>query len=362
LADWSQLDEPTRADESGESWARKLGDRLGRLGGGGSRLGVPAVLLSLIVVFSLLRPNTFATWDNASTIAQDEMVLLIIALASLLPLIVGEFDLSVGYVASIVAILEAKLIGGDGWDPALATVVVLSIGAVIGMVNAFLVVGIGVNSFIATLGTGSVLAGLGSYGSDNKTLFEGVPAALTKLGSGHFGRVPINVLVALVFVGVIVYLLRYTAFGRYMYAVGGGREAARLTGLPTEAIRASSLVASGFIAGCAGLLELGLVGSASTTIGPEFLLPALAACFLGTTMGDNGRFNVFGTIIAIFLIAVGVTGLEQLGTPNWVEPVFNGGALVIAVSLTLLSKRIGSARNLAADTRSGQSQTEERDK
>jgi ribose transport system permease protein len=333
-----------------------------RFRGGGSRLGVPAFLVFLIVLFCLLKPDTFGTWDNASTIVQNEMVLLIIALASILPLIVGEFDLSVGYVASITAILEAKLIGGNGWDPVLATVVVLAIGAAIGAINALLVVGIGVNSFIATLGTGSVLAGLGSYFSANKTLFEGVPQALIKLGSGHFGRVPINALVALAFVVVIVYVLRYTAFGRYMYATGGGREGARLAGVPTEGIRAASLIASGFIAGCAGLVELGLVGSASTSIGPEFLLPALAACFLGTTMGENGRFNVFGTVVGIFLIAVGVTGLEQLGAPNWVEPVFNGAALVIAVSLTLIGRRIGSARNLAADTRNSQSPTEEIEK
>jgi ribose transport system permease protein len=359
MPDSQRLEMPTRASAPDPESRGAIGGLTDRLRGGGARLGVPAVLIFLIVLFSLLRPDTFATWDNASTIAQNEMVLLIIALASLLPLIVGEFDLSVGYIASITAILEAKLIGGDGWDPVMATVVVLLIGAGIGAVNALLVVGIGVNSFIATLGTGSILAGLGSYVSNNQTLFEGVPHALIKLGSGHFGRVPINVLVALAFVVAIVYLLRYTAFGRYMFATGGGRESARLAGVPTEAIRASSLIASGFVAGCAGLLELGLVGSASTTIGPEFLLPALAACFLGTTMGENGRFNVFGTVVAIFLIAVGVTGLEQLGAPNWVEPVFNGAALIIAVSLTLIGKRIGSARNLAADTRRSGSTTEE---
>jgi ribose transport system permease protein len=324
-----------------------------------SRLGIPAVLLSLIVLFSLLRPETFATWDNAATVAQNEMVLLIIALASILPLIVGEFDLSVGYVASTTGLLEAQLIGGNHWDPVLATVFVLFCGAAIGAVNALLVVGIGVNSFIATLGTGSILAGLGSFISKDQTLFEGVPEALVKLGSGHWGRIPNNVLVALAFVVAIVYLLRFTVFGRYMYAVGGGRESARLAGVPTGWIRAGSLVASGFIAGCAGLIELGLIGSASTSIGPEFLLPALAACFLGTTMGVNGRFNVVGTIVAIFLIAVGVTGLEQLGAPNWVEPVFNGTALVVAVSLTLIGERIGSARNLAADTRNSQSPIEE---
>ncbi len=359
MPDSQRLEMATPASAPEAESRGAVGELTERLRGGGARLGVPAVLIFLIVLFSLLKPDTFATWDNASTIAQNEMVLLIIAMASLLPLIVGEFDLSVGYIASMTAILEAKLIGGDGWDPVVATIVVLAIGAAIGAVNALLVVGIGVNSFIATLGTGSILSGLGSYVSANQTLFEGVPQALIKLGSGHFGRVPINVLVALFFVVAIVYLLRYTAFGRYMFATGGGREGARLAGVPTEAIRAGSLVASGFVAGCAGLLELGLVGSASTTIGPEFLLPALAACFLGTTMGENGRFNVFGTVVAIFLIAVGVTGLEQLGAPNWVEPVFNGAALVIAVSLTLIGKRIGSARNLAAETRRSGSTTEE---
>lgn len=315
----------------------------------GGRLGVPAVLVILILVFSVLKPSTFATGSNAATIAQEQMVLLVVAMGSLLPLIVGEFDLSVGYVASTCALVEAQLAGGNHWNPVAATIATLAVALVIGCVNAFLVVGVGINSFIATLGTGTVLSGLGSYISNDQTLFQGIPPGLSTLGSGYWHGIPIIVFAAAAFVAVTYYVLKWTPLGRYMYATGGGREAARLSGVSTSAIRASSLVVSGVFAGCAGLLDLGLVGSASASIGPELLLPALAACFLGTTMGENGRFNVFGTIIAIFLIAVGIASLEQLGAPNWVEPVFDGGALIVAVALTLVGKRVRGVRKLAAD-------------
>jgi len=315
----------------------------------GGRLGVPAVLVILVLTFSILKPGTFATGSNAATIAQNQMVLLVVAMGSLLPLIVGEFDLSVGYVASTCSLVEAQLAGGNHWNPVAATIATLAVALVIGCANAFLVVGVGINSFIATLGTGTVLSGLGSYISNDQTLFQGIPPGLSTLGSGSWHGIPIIVFAAAAFVAVTYYVLKWTRLGRYMYATGGGREAARLSGVSTSAIRASSLVASAVFAGCAGLLDLGLIGSASTSIGPELLLPALAACFLGTTMGENGRFNVFGTIIAIFLIAVGVAGLEQLGAPNWVEPVFDGGALIVAVALTLVGKRVRGVRKLAAD-------------
>lgn len=310
---------------------------------------MPAGLIVLVIVFSILKPSTFATGSNAATIAQNQMVLLVVALGSLLPLIVGEFDLSVGYVASMCSLIEAQLAGGNHWNPVAATITTLAVALIIGCVNAFLVVGVGINSFIATLGIGTVLSGLGSYISNDQTLFQGIPSGLITLGSGYWHGIPIVIFAAAAFVAVTYYVLKWTPLGRYMYATGGGREAARLSGVSTSAIRASSLVASGVFAGCAGLLDLGLIGSASTSIGPELLLPALAACFLGTTMGGNGRFNVVGTIIAIFLIAVGVAGLEQLGAPNWVQPVFDGGALIVAVALTLVGKRVRGVRTLAAD-------------
>ena len=219
----------------------------------GGRLGVPTVLVILILAFSILKPSTFATGSNAATIAQEQMVLLVVAMGSLLPLIVGEFDLSVGYVASMCSLIEAQLAGGNHWNPVAATVTTLAVALIIGCVNAFLVVGVGINSFIATLGIGTVLSGLGSYISNDQTLFQGIPPGLSTLGSGYWHGIPIIVFAAAAFVAVTYYVLKWTPLGRYMYATGGGREAARLSGVSTSAIRASSLVASGVFAGCAGL-------------------------------------------------------------------------------------------------------------
>jgi ribose transport system permease protein len=279
----------------------------------------------MIVVFSILKPATFATHDNAATIAQSQMVLVIVALGSLIPLITGEFDLSVGYLACTSALVEAVLVGKHDVNAAVATLVAIGVALLVGVVNA-------------------VLGGLDLYLTGGKTLFANIPEFLTKVGSGYWHGFPLDLVVALVFALICLYVLRMTPLGRSMYATGAGRDASRLAGVPTSAVRAGALVSSAFVAGCAGLLELGLVGSASVTIGPDFLLPALAACFLGTTVHPHGRFNVAGTIVAIFLIAVGVTGLEQLGVPAWVEPVFDGGALIAAVVLTLTARRIRARR------------------
>lgn len=311
----------------------------------GPRFAAPIVLVVLAVTFSILKPHTFATSDNATTIAQSQMVLLVIALGSLLPLIVGEFDLSVGYMACTSSFVAADLSSRHHSGAFVATIVALLVCLLVGIINAVLVVSVGISSFIATLGTGTVLGGYDLYISNGQTLFGNLPIYLTKIGTGDWLGIPIIVYLGLAFAIVVYYVLEWTPLGRLMYATGASQEAARLTGVATGSVRAGALVLAPLIAGCGGLLELGLVGSASVAVGPGFLLPALAACFLGTTTDERGRFNVFGTIVAIFLIAVGVTGLEQLGIPSWVELVFNGGALITAVALTVLGRRLRVRRS-----------------
>ena len=133
----------------------------------------------------------------------------------------------------------------------------------------------------------------------------------------------------------------HTPFGRYIYAVGGGREVARLAGINTDLLTILAFTLSGFMAGIAGVLETATVGAAHPDVGPQFLLPAFAAAFLGATTIQPGRFNVLGTVVALFLLAVGIGGFQQLGAPFWVSPVFNGTALLIAVGLAV---RRGSGR------------------
>jgi ribose transport system permease protein len=266
-----------------------------------------------------------------------------IATASLLPLVVGDFDLSVGYVACTSSVVFALLVG-KGHGTIVAILAALASGLGVGIVNGVITIWVGVNSFITTLATGTILGGIDLYVTGGQVLFQGIPQGLVTMGSGYWERIPNDIVFAIVLLAVVSYILQRTPVGRAMYATGLGRDAARLSGVKTAQLRMAAFVCSGLVCAGAGLVELGLVGSASVTIGPDFLLPALAACFLGTTTSVNGRFNLFGATVAIFLIAVGVTGLEQLGVPTWVEPIFDGVALLTAVSLTVLSQRARSRR------------------
>jgi ribose transport system permease protein len=209
-------------------------------------------------------------------------------------------------------------------------------GALVGSINAFLVVGIGVNAFIATLGTATILAGLNLLVTGGSTLFQGIPAGLRELATGTLLGLPFTVYYFLAGALILWYLMEHTPFGRLLRATGMGREAARLTGVRTSRFLASSFIIAGAIAGLCGALQVARIGSATASVGPEFLLPAYAAAFLGSTTIKRGLFNIWGAVVGTFVLAVGITGLTFAGAPFWVPNVFNGAALIIAVSAAVL--------------------------
>lgn len=298
-----------------------------------SRYAAVMVLALLIAVFSLARPETFPTWANATIILSTQTVVVIAALGTMVPLIAGEFDLSVGYVLGFSAMVVAKLCS-SGWNPALAALAAVGCCLLVGLVNGLLVVWLGLSAFIATLGMGTVLSGVVIWMSEG-TVVRGVPESLL-----HFGRATLFGIQAPVFYMVLIvliawYVLEMTPYGRYLYAIGGGQEAARLAGLPTGWLRVSAFVVSAAAAAVAGVIATSSLGSASAGYGPSYLLPAFAACFLGATTIKPGRFNARGTVVALFLLAVGIAGLQQVGAPFWVGPVFNGSALIVAVGLAV---------------------------
>ncbi len=305
------------------------------------RFGALFVLVGLIVFFSLLLPATFPTYENLTTILTTQDVLAILAIGLLVPLAAGEFDLSIGFVLGFTGMEVAVLTGVLHWHPVPAIVLTLATAVFIGLINGLLVVRVGINAFIATLGVGTVLSGLTIWMSNGTVVYQGIPDLLLAIGRTQLLLLPLPVFYMIIVIIVFSYIMGHTPFGRYIYAVGGGREVARLAGINTDLLTILAFTLSGFMAGIAGVLETATVGAAHPDVGPQFLLPAFAAAFLGATTIQPGRFNVLGTVVALFLLAVGIAGFQQLGAPFWVSPVFNGTALLIAVGLAV---RRGSGR------------------
>ncbi len=305
------------------------------------RFGALFVLIGLIVFFSLLLPATFPTYENLTTILTTQDVLAILAIGLLVPLAAGEFDLSIGFVLGFTGMEVAVLTGVLHWHPVPAIVLTLATAVFIGLINGLLVVRVGINAFIATLGVGTVLSGLTIWMSNGTVVYQGIPDLLLAIGRTQLLLLPLPVFYMIIVIIVFSYIMGHTPFGRYIYAVGGGREVARLAGINTDLLTILAFTLSGFMAGIAGVLETATVGAAHPDVGPQFLLPAFAAAFLGATTIQPGRFNVLGTVVALFLLAVGIAGFQQLGAPFWVSPVFNGTALLIAVGLAV---RRGSGR------------------
>jgi ribose transport system permease protein len=303
------------------------------------RFGIIGIFIVLLLVFSVLRPDTFATIVNGKIILETQVILVILALGAMVPLIAGQFDLSVGFVLGFSAMTAATL-SGQHVEPVAIIVISIAAGSAIGLLNGILVSVVGVNAFIATLGSGTLVSGLTIWMSNGELVYQDISQRLLDVGRTNLFGLQLPVYYMLVTIAVAYFVLTYRPFGRYLYALGGGAESARLAGLPVRRLSISVFVISGTIAGVAGVLQTALSGSASSSVGPDFLMPAFAACFLGSTTILPGRFNVLGTVISVYLLATGIAGLQQLGAPFWLPNVFYGGVLLIAVSVAVLRGRI----------------------
>jgi ribose transport system permease protein len=295
-----------------------------------SHYGGVVVVVLLLILFSALLPHTFFTSNTVSALLSSMPVDLCIALAALVPLVAGEFDLSIGYMLGISDALVSYLSVYHHVPLLLCLLAALVAGTLIGLVNGILVTVVRIDSFIATLASGFVLSGviLAITGGNIVTL---TTQALTKGTFDGVGFVPYALIYTLAGAALLFYLIDHTPFGRYLRATGSNKDAARLSGLDTGRLKLWAFVIGGLLAAAAGILNLGQVGSTDPTVGPEFILPAFAAVFLGATMFRPGSFNVQGLIVGSFLLVIGVTGLGELGAPSWFEPVFDGGVLIVAV-------------------------------
>lgn len=300
----------------------------------GQRAGLVIAWLLVIVVFGVLRPDTFLTTENFQAIFSIQAIPLIIALGLVPSLTAGMYDLSVGSTMGFALILVGYLNVEHGWPVVAAIAFALAAAMVIGCVNAFFIVGLGIDSIVATLGMGTLLAGA-ALGVSSLPI-SGVSSALSSVARNEVFGLQLVFFYGVAIAAGVWYVLSYTPLGRYLYFVGAGHNVARLSGIRVEAIRAGALIAGSVIAGIAGVLQAGLLGGADPTVGPSLLLPAFAAAYLGATAIVPGRFNAWGTFVAVYFLASGIVGLQLLGLSGWIEQVFYGAALVLAVAVSQL--------------------------
>ncbi len=288
----------------------------------------------LFVTFAIWIPSTFLTWTTVQSVASSQAVTAIVALAVMVALTTDTYDLSVGGMLGFALVFLAWLTNHSHLPTALLAVIVILACGLIGAVTASIVVFLRVNSFIATLGMGSILSALALLiTSGGQQILSRAGTTFADFGSSQPAGIPLSFIYVIVLAVVLWYVFEHTPVGRYCYATGGNAKAARLTGIPTRRLIFGSLVVSALLAGFAGVLLLAQLGITDVTLGPAQLLPAFAAAFLGATQIKGGRVNVWGTVLAVYVLATGIEGFELAGASTWVNDMFYGVALVGSVAL-----------------------------
>jgi ribose transport system permease protein len=307
--------------------------------------GLPILGLALVLLFSLLLPNTFPTLFNLRSILSDKAIVALLALAAMLPMIAGRIDLTIGYGIVLWHILAISLqtLYGIPWP--VAVLIVLIGGALVGLINGMLVEVAQIDSFIATLGTGTVLYALALWHTGGRQIIGMLPQAFLDINGLFVFGLPVTAFYVL---GVAILLWLVTErlpLGRQLYAIGANPKAAALNGIPVRRYVIGSFVASGLLTACTGVILASKLRIGQAGVGLEFLLPALVGAFLGSTTIKPGRVNVWGTIVGVIILAVGISGIQQFGGAFWVEPMFNGVTLLIAIGFAgWTGRRRGRAR------------------
>lgn len=304
-------------------------------GAGFKLLANHALLLltvALILLFSVLLPRTFPSMLTVQSILSDKSIVAFLALAEMTVISANQFDLSVGFMVSLLHSLAIGLmVAGVPWP--LVCLLVLGIGLAIGALNGMLVRFAKIDSFIATLGVGTVAYGLAGWYTGGEQIIGDVPAGFTALDSTRLLGIPLPAVLLLVLAAVLWVAFEFLPVGRYLYVIGANERTAELTGIRVNRTVIGAFCVSGVITAVASLLLAARIQVGQSNVGQEFLLPAFVGALLGATTVRPGRVNVWGTVVAVLILAVGISGIQQMGGAFYVEPLFNGATLVIAVGM-----------------------------
>jgi ribose transport system permease protein len=302
-------------------------------------IGAIYVWALIIVVFSVLEPDTFPTLATFRSILNNNAVTGLVTLSVVIPMAAGVFDVSVANIAGFSGVLAAWWMANTSVDPVVAIVLTLLVAMVLGVVNALVVVQLKVVPLIGTLGTGAIFLAMTKWVSDEKYITERVPELTRLVARGQIWGITTPVFIMLAVMLVVAYMLELTTTGRAWYAIGFDPEVARLAGLRVKLLQFVAFMISAAVSGLAGVVITARVNSGSPEAGPAYLLPAFAAVFLGATQFRHGRFNVWGAIVAVLLLGTGEVGLSLAEAPTWAPNVFQGIVLIASMAITRAEQR-----------------------
>lgn len=294
------------------------------------RWSLPGAFLAAIVFFSVAKPETFLTLDNARAILDDTSVLAVLAVGVTAVLVIGEFDLSVGFVVGLAAAAGVGAMAFRGWPVWAAVVVALAAGAIAGLANGVAVAYVRIPSFVATLAIGSIAAA-GELAITKTSIFEDIPPSYLDIALTRVGTIPLRAIIAAAVVLLFFVILRATVFGRHASSIGDNPAAAVLAGVSVARVRVAAFLLAGLTAGLAAVLVTSSAGSYYPNPGTGYLLPAYAAAFLGLSLGSGLRFNVLGSYLGVLLLGTVTTGLTMMNQPSWVAALVQGVVLIVAV-------------------------------
>jgi ribose transport system permease protein len=326
--------EPLPLEEDGEQRQGHLAARIA------SKYGTIIALVLLIVVFAVLKGNLFLTSQNLVDIASDIAIGAIIACGLTIPLVADEFDLSIGYVGSFAGVLVTGFMVKSSLPMGVAIVAAIAACSAIGLVNGLIITKAGVHSFVATLGTGTIVVGLNFLYNSGIAFSIGLPDAFFNINLHKILGIPLPVFIAAAVVILLWVLLNRTLFGYYAQAIGQNREAAHLVGVRVDRIRVLAMMVSSTCAGVGGILLAAKLGSGQNNAADGYLLSGFAAAFLGSVALRNAEFHIVGTVIGVVTVGVAFNGLAIVGAPTFWQYVVQGGLLIGAVALSTVARRI----------------------
>ncbi len=301
--------------------------------------GLVILTFSLIFLFSILLPDTFPTLLNVRAIISDKAIIALLSLSAMIPMVAGRIDLTVGYGIVLWHVLAISLQTVLGLPWIASVFIVISLGVFVGFLNGLLVEVAKIDSFIATLGTGTVLYALALWHTGGRQVVGVLPQGFYDLSGTFFLGLPITGFYVLAITLMLWLILDYLPTGRYLYAIGANPRSAQLNGIPTRKYIIGAFISSGALTAIAGVLLASKLRIGQASVGLEYLLPALVGAFLGSTTIKPGRVNVWGTIIGVTILAVGISGIQQFGGSFWVEPMFNGVTLLVAIGIAGYAQR-----------------------
>jgi ribose transport system permease protein len=304
-----------------------------------SRYGLLGAFALSVLAFSLARPESFPTWRNAESILTLAAPSLIVAVGLTVVLVMQDFDLSFGGMIGLAGGAAVAFMVTGGWPWGIAVIAILLLGVVAGVLNGLMVAALGGSSFIITLAMGTVLTGVEYALSKQDTVYSGFAPGYVDIASKDFLGLSNQIWIAAVICVGIWVLLDRTEIGRYMYAIGGNQEAARLSGVRVVPLRILGFAIVGVSAAVVGILITSVAGSYSPNGGTSYLLPAFAAVFLGAAVFRPGEFNIPGTVVGVLLLGVIQTGLIMLDFETYVVNLVQGGILIGAVLISRLGER-----------------------